>query len=294
VAISVTNWVWSNSRSRHGARLVLLAIAWEVREKDDSAAKGWTWPSTARLAGKTGLSERAVQTAISDLSALGELEVQYNAGPKGCNRYRVVMPTPAESAPPQNLHPYEDSAPPQDLRGDADASAQATGQDPEDSAPPEDSAGVQNSTPAPEESAPEKGTKGKRSSPKKNAGDDEPLREDAERICAHLAARIVANGSKRPTITEEWRTAARLLLDKDDRTEEQVHAAIDWCQDSAFWCSKVMSMPKLRAKYDQLRLEAKAERDKLNGSNGHGRPRRRGGAADDLSSEVYGQGRTRI
>jgi len=49
----------------------------------------------------------------------------------------------------------------------------------------------------------------------------------------------------------------------------------------------------LRDKYDQLRLNAEAEREKQNGSNGN-RPGRRGGAADDLSGEVYGQGRTRI
>ena len=284
MAISVTNWVWGNSRSRHGARLVLLAIAWEVREKDEGTAKGWTWPSTARLAAKTGLSERAVQTAISDLAALGELEVQYNAGPKGCNRYRVIVPTPADSAPPQNLHPPEDVAPPQNLRGDAETSPQANAQYPADSAPPADSAGVQNSTPTPAESAPEKGTKGKRSSSKKNAGDGGPLREDVERVCAHLAARIVANGSNPPTVTEEWRTAARLLLDKDGRTKGQVHTAIDWCQDSAFWCSKVMSMPKLRGKYDQLRLEAIAERGR--GSNGH-RPRQQQSPVNPQDEWMY-------
>lgn len=82
------------------------------------------------------------------------------------------------------------------------------------------------------------------------------LREDVERVCSHLADRIEGNGSKRPTITKSWRTAARLLLDKDGRTEEQVHGAIDWCQNSDFWRSNVLSMPKLREKYDTLRLQA--------------------------------------
>jgi len=83
-----------------------------------------------------------------------------------------------------------------------------------------------------------------------------PLRVDVEQLCTHLADRIEGNGSKRPNITGKWRDAARLLLDKDGRTVEQVLKAIDWCQDDQFWCANVLSMPKLRAKYDQLRLAA--------------------------------------
>ncbi|WIX76000.1 hypothetical protein QRX50_31570 [Amycolatopsis carbonis] len=82
-------------------------------------------------------------------------------------------------------------------------------------------------------------------------------RDDVERLCEHLAKRIEDHGSKRPTITKAWRDAARLLLDADGRTAEQVHTAIDWCQDHEFWRSNIMSMPKLRAQYDRLRLEAK-------------------------------------
>lgn len=81
-------------------------------------------------------------------------------------------------------------------------------------------------------------------------------RVDVERICEHLADRIEGNGAKRPTITKAWRTAARLMLDSDGRTEEQVHGAIDWCQDSDFWRANVLSLPKLRDKYETLRLQA--------------------------------------
>lgn len=84
----------------------------------------------------------------------------------------------------------------------------------------------------------------------------DPHRPDVEKVCRHLADRIVANGSRRPTITAKWRTEARLLLDKDGRTVEQVIKAIDWCQTDPFWRANVMSMPTLREKYDQLRLAA--------------------------------------
>lgn len=81
-------------------------------------------------------------------------------------------------------------------------------------------------------------------------------RPDVERLCDHLADRIEGNGSKRPTITDKWRTAARLLMDADGRTEEQVHKAIDWCQGHEFWRGNILSMPKLREQYDQMRLQA--------------------------------------
>ena len=88
----------------------------------------------------------------------------------------------------------------------------------------------------------------------------EVTREDVERICTHLADRIERNGSKRPPIKQGWRDAARLMLDRDGRTEDDVHAAIDWCQNSEFWRGNILSLPKLREKYDQLRLQASRER----------------------------------
>jgi hypothetical protein len=81
-------------------------------------------------------------------------------------------------------------------------------------------------------------------------------RPDVDRLCTHLADRIVANGSPEPSITKRWRDAARLMLDKEGRTEEQIHSAIDWCQNDGFWKANILSMPKLREKYDQLRLAA--------------------------------------
>lgn len=81
-------------------------------------------------------------------------------------------------------------------------------------------------------------------------------RPDVERLCEHLADAIEANGSKRPGIGKRWRDAARLMLDTDGRTETQVHDAITWCQSHEFWRSNILSMPTLREKYDQLRLQA--------------------------------------
>lgn len=96
----------------------------------------------------------------------------------------------------------------------------------------------------------------------KNVGDPAdagPRVEDRPEIhalCQRLADRIEGNGSKRPTITKRWLDAARLMVDRDGRTVDEIAGAIDWCQQDAFWMANILSMPKLREKFDQLRLQA--------------------------------------
>lgn len=81
-------------------------------------------------------------------------------------------------------------------------------------------------------------------------------RDDVNRICTHLRNRIVANGARKPNITKGWRDAARLLLDKDEIPEPEVHRMIDWCQDDNFWRGNILSMPKFREKYDTLKMHS--------------------------------------
>lgn len=89
--------------------------------------------------------------------------------------------------------------------------------------------------------------------------DDPDDRPDIEALCARLRDRIVENGNREPVVTKKWRTEARLLLDKDGVELTKALALIDWCQRDSFWNSNVMSMPKFREKYDQLRSKALAE-----------------------------------
>lgn len=86
--------------------------------------------------------------------------------------------------------------------------------------------------------------------------DATPPRADVEALCEHLQARIAGNGSKQPTITKRWRDAARLMLDSDGRTPEQVTYLIDWSQADEFWKGNILSMPKLREKFDTLRMQS--------------------------------------
>ncbi|MGP5484397.1 hypothetical protein ACTXMZ_15585 [Brachybacterium alimentarium] len=87
----------------------------------------------------------------------------------------------------------------------------------------------------------------------------QPVREDVERVCNVLADLVQENASngQRPTITKGWRDAARLLIDKDGRTVEQIEWLSRWVQADDFWVANVRSMPKLREKFEQLVQTAK-------------------------------------
>lgn len=84
---------------------------------------------------------------------------------------------------------------------------------------------------------------------------DTPSQADVEALCGRLHERITAGGSK-ATVTQGWRRAARLLLDRDGRELGEALRLVDWCQADGFWSTNVLSMPTFRKQYDRLRLRA--------------------------------------
>jgi len=94
-----------------------------------------------------------------------------------------------------------------------------------------------------------------------------PARADVDGLCSYFLAAIAANGCK-GSITEKWRTAARLLIDKDGREPHEIRAVIDWATQDAFWQPNILSVPTLRDKYDQLRLGMQNGRGRKPISNG--------------------------
>lgn len=110
---------------------------------------------------------------------------------------------------------------------------------------------------------------------------EEP-REDVERICNYLAEWVVKNGSRRPTITKKWHTEARLLIDKDGKSIEEIREVIAWSQRDEFWKANILSMPTLRKQYDRLKLASQR------GQSGPASPTRATGAnrhVDDITPE---------
>lgn len=208
------------------ARLIMLTLADVAEVGTGEIPPQWT-PSLAVLAQETGLDRRTVQRHLGALEAAGWV-VRTRPDGKGQWRgervqYRLALPSGVEP-------PAAEAA--QDRPGGGTESPELAAQ-----------SHIAGGTEPPlETDHPDQG---------QIVG-----RADVEQVCQHLADRIEANGSKRPTITKAWRDAARRLIDKDGRSVEQITRAIDWCQEDDFWRGNVMSMPKLREQYDRLRLAA--------------------------------------
>lgn len=87
-------------------------------------------------------------------------------------------------------------------------------------------------------------------------------RDDVRALLDHLDQKIQLYDpeARLPSRTKTNADAARLLLDRDGRTVEQVKASIDYAQDTEFWRPNIRSMSKLRTKYDTLRAQAMQDR----------------------------------
>jgi hypothetical protein len=83
-----------------------------------------------------------------------------------------------------------------------------------------------------------------------------PPREDVELLCKRLSEHLASREVLKFQVTTGWRTAARLMLDADGRDLDKALRLLDWTQADPFWSPQVLSMPKFREKYDQLRLKA--------------------------------------
>jgi uncharacterized phage protein (TIGR02220 family) len=92
MAISVMTTVWEASKLGGTELLLLLGIA------DFANHDGVAYPSVGTLAKKIRMSERNTHYLLKKLEESGELEVKRNAGPRGCNLFRVKTLQGAEIA----------------------------------------------------------------------------------------------------------------------------------------------------------------------------------------------------
>lgn len=84
----------------------------------------------------------------------------------------------------------------------------------------------------------------------------------AGELTRQLAALMRANDEKAKTgeRTKGWNDAMRLLVDTDGRDPDEVETVLAWCQADHFWKTNILSAPKFREKYAQLRARWDAER----------------------------------
>lgn len=80
--------------------------------------------------------------------------------------------------------------------------------------------------------------------------------DEVKRLAHLLSELIISNGSKIPTVTDKWYSDIDKLHRLDGRSYEQIEAAIRWCQQDSFWVANIQSPKALRARYDQMRLQA--------------------------------------
>lgn len=83
-------------------KAVLVSMA------DNANDEGVCWPSVAKIAQRTCLSERAVQNAVSWLLANGYLRVSDRAGRSSV--YQIILPQ-VSAQPPQEMHPRSSCTP---------------------------------------------------------------------------------------------------------------------------------------------------------------------------------------
>ncbi|MGW4411185.1 hypothetical protein ACWEJ6_44640 [Nonomuraea sp. NPDC004702] len=100
------------------------------------------------------------------------------------------------------------------------------------------------------------------SSKSKKPKADTPPREDVEQLCGRLLEwAIKKDYHGRPdTVPDEWRTEARLLLDKDKVPLQDALDVLDWSQRDPFWRGVLHAMPKFRKQYGQLEFKSRGFR----------------------------------
>jgi hypothetical protein len=225
------------------AKLVYLILSSHVGTKDSA------WPSHATMAKLIGISKSTVKRQVAWLADNGHIQVIQRKAPDGIvnlsNEYKLVAGSkrePSKKVGSDGTHWVQ-------------AEPSGASSDPGGGVTANRGVGSERATNEPHTTNLKTSTA---------AGAAEVIREDILRVCDHLADRIASNDEdgKRPNIGKGWHDAARLMIDRDGRTEEKIHVAIDWCQDDDFWRSVVLSMPKLRKQYAQLQLKAKAQREK--------------------------------
>lgn len=234
MSVKVSSWVWHGDETANvsGNEMILLLALADVAD-DNGRCRYMADEDDLRYSSLAKKARVSRSTLIRLLAGLREAGlVEQTRGVKGKpNEFRLLVPWAQGNG--ANLTPNRDSV----------SSAQ-------DSVSSETRFGVISDDHS--------------SYRRKNVGDVDlssevavaTIRPDVERLLDLLDEEIARNGGKKPTRSKKNIDAARLLLDRDGRTVEQVEAAIRWCQADEFWRSNILSMSKLREKYDQLRLAA--------------------------------------
>lgn len=124
MSLAATDWVWTRSRARGAARLVLLAIA------DRVGADGVAYAGTAALMQRTRAARSTVRNGVDSLLVSGELAVVVGRiGPGGETVYRLplINEQGAEDRPGPDFGSGRESAPGGPVNGPGEGRTSAPG-----------------------------------------------------------------------------------------------------------------------------------------------------------------------
>lgn len=221
-------WAFSLANLPAGEKFVLVVLA----DFADEAAS--CYPSQARIAAMTGHGVSTVARHLKSLEDRGLLTrtARRKGGHRTSDRFVLRMATTQY----EGLNPTaqtEDSNPSNRENQPLNLEEEPLVREPPEREPPESVSTAVATVP---KFAPE-----------------------VDALCTLLADLIEDNGARRPAVTDKWRHAVRLMVERDERTYGQIERAMRWAQGNDFWRGNILSMPKLREKYDQLRLQALRE-----------------------------------
>lgn len=241
-------WVLEHSEERLGRRLVLLALAEYAHDNGTSA-----YPSVATIARKARLSDRQVKRALSELEAAGAIS-RTGESPSGTVIWTVSMAGYGgdNTSPPPVTNPPE---------GVPDLSPDPVKEQPSENPP------TSVASPGLDEGTASRETVGDDSAPTPVPAAPSPGAEGAPFLTAMLADLMRRNDPKAKVAPEStgWLDAMRLLVDRDGRNPDEVLEVLHWCQQDEFWRTVILSAPKFREKYPQLRAVREARAKTPNG-----------------------------
>ena len=83
------------------------------------------------------------------------------------------------------------------------------------------------------------------------------------RLAMYLFGKIKQNNPQHKDLTEsqeqKWADHIRLMIERDNRTPQQIKNMIDWSQADSFWRQNILSTAKLRKQYDTMAPKANSE-----------------------------------
>lgn len=221
MSVKVTNWVWHDDRTQHlrgNAVVVLLALA-DIADDDGHVVFARETARTqVALAAKARMSVATFRRQAGELEQDGLLHVDRETQ-TSVNEYRILLTAQSERSEMSGQIVEFERSHRSPVSGHSSLIRTDVNTDVSEVA-------------------------------------EAPLRGDVKRLLDLLDEEIERNGGRRPHRSKKNIDAARLLLDRDGKTVEQVEAAIRWCQADEFWRANILSMSKLREKYETLRLQA--------------------------------------